>query len=153
MAFKKTASFTESAYAQNLFSPIKWHNSFYGWRLSFFKRTIGHRPRCPMSHTSSQMDIAGFIASFQGRLLATTIRFAFDLRRGAGGCSISPSIVFSPLVCSESPAFAVLDKLGCWFLRTPSFSQQCDDIVTELRNLFINGKASPCDRTLEGGNL
>ena len=122
-----------------------------------FFTSITHDTTCPeFSHPSNSKEV-GIRAPYCGYLLACAVRFSLTVSWGAGGLAISPTILFCPIVPSNSGAFALIESIESkrGFFRSPIRSK-CrifEKLLQESRELFKNGRASPYDVNEHGETI
>lgn len=107
-----------------------------------------HSRNCPLFWTARDTYILDLRFVFYSMFLSKTVQAAFSLTRGAGGCSISPKLIFRATVSNDSGAFSVLQNMG------PKVSPaDADKVLREITTLFMQGRASPTDLDTNGQNL
>ncbi len=110
--------------------------------------TSYHEQCCPRRWTAGNTYTLDIRLAFCSMLLSKTVQATISLTRAAGGCSISPKLTFRATVPSDSGAFALLSWKGRYL---PQIN--VDDLLWEVKKLFLEGKASPTDLDTDGGNL
>ena len=80
---------------------------------------------------------------------------SIDLRWGAGGYSISPSLSCDRVVSSRSPIFQLIQEYSydVYFSKGSSSTRRMDDLIHDIGQLYQDGKASAYDVDEEGNNI
>jgi hypothetical protein len=80
---------------------------------------------------------------------------SIDLRWGAGGYSISPSLSCDRVVSSDSPIFRLIDDNFSNLVRMKGerLTEHVDILLRSIEQLYQDGKASVHDVDEEGNNI
>ncbi|KAJ0422734.1 hypothetical protein BJY00DRAFT_310748 [Aspergillus carlsbadensis] len=110
-----------------------------------------HQRACPLYNPRANARTARVALSSQW--LGISIEVSFSLYRWANGVTISPTLRYHPIVSARSPAFQILLQRpppGSSLDEEASFYEKA---IQDLRQLFLDGKASPFDKTPNGTTL
>jgi hypothetical protein len=115
-----------------------------------------HLPGCPLGQATSTNRSRKLSLTYTGlgRILNSAVQLSFEMTRGAGGWSISPSFTYYPTVDAEvAPAFRILTLLKnamrvvSYEDRDPRTPARLEELVAlallKLVTLFQTSKASP----------
>ena len=109
---------------------------------------LQHRRTCPSVSMKKSFHVY-FQRAFPRWLLSKALHFHFSISYGAGGLSISPNMKLIPVVDVCNPAWDLMRGKR----RTENGVTNEDQLIPRLRQLFLEGKASPFDVDLHGCNL
>ena len=131
---------------QKLRSTARWGSteSILGSGSLFLAK---HRANCPL-----KMSERGIHSSLRYALprwlLNLTVEAQFKMTLGAGGFSLPSSLVFKYTVSDQSPMIRLLST----FKYESAQERIQNPILPRVRNLFLEGKASPSDVDASGNN-
>lgn len=124
------------------------------WSAMLNRSATTHRKDCAFFNYSNRDISLDLRLAYCGRVIAQAVITSIQIRRGAGGFSISPSLSCIRVVSSDSPVFRLLQNFcGTFSLLNFISPVDFDDPVRELVKLFQDGQASPCDVNLSGQSL
>lgn len=120
--------------------------SFFGFRGISTVTQARHRKSCPWASSSRSFQIARE-CRLSWYFLTKAIRLGFSMTCGAGGFSFAPNLSIIPVATSDNPAFKIIrETVTCHVA-----SRQA--LMLRLRQLFVDGRASPFDIDEGGGSL
>ncbi|KAL2846499.1 hypothetical protein BJX68DRAFT_268589 [Aspergillus pseudodeflectus] len=110
-----------------------------------------HHRTCPLYNPRANARTARVALSSQW--LGISIEVSLSFYRWANGLTISPTLRYHPIVSVNSPAFQIISRMPPLGSRLEEVSSFYETAIQELRQLFLDGKASPFDRTPSGATL
>lgn len=140
---------------------------FRKWRwgpFEFFNEATlvnGHLPECEISQVLKDDHYRSLGLRYTGiaSLTSRAVKMAFSMTTGGGGFSISPNLIYYPVVDRwEAPAFVLLSTLHRAMLSRDSMTKTERQTLTEtvgkkIIRLFHERKASPTDVDLDNKSL
>ena len=147
-----------SSYVHGTSKPlIDQVGAFRNFSLRVSLQSMIHDKFCPLSKTHPRLTVVTAALQNCGTMLAQAIRASITINRGAGGISISHTLDTARMVPSDSRAFQLVDWTSALeegiIGSIADFDRLLRDSVQELRYLFRNNSASPCDVSEDGKTL
>ena len=124
------------------------------WKISLEIVSMAHKPSCSFYSRLSQVSSARISIKSCGRLLSGAISAFVEVRRGAGGYSISPQLQCARVVPLDHPAWQLFDfDVDLFPLTANDFHSSIERRFRDLHQLMLSGQASPYDVDIEGQTL
>ncbi|KAL4886889.1 hypothetical protein BJY04DRAFT_43414 [Aspergillus karnatakaensis] len=120
---------------------------------NFFSTFSLHDESCAL-HVEGQQAVAiSGSYTFCNRFLGLSVQVMMTLTRGAGAFTISPIIRMQAVVCSDSPAFNLIESYNYTEYSPEEFSDIFKYITATLLQMFSEGAAAPTDRLQDGSTI
>ena len=108
--------------------------------------TAHHKRDCPLWAFQRDYQVS-MRYKFPRWLLNKVLHASFSASYGAGGCSLAPTLGILSVATENNPAFEILGKL------LGATAENVDRLILEIRQLFVQGEASPFDIDTYGRDL
>lgn len=154
--FKRpNCSCSSSAYSSELRRPHRSQPHGPIWGVRFNSSTVIHHKGCALFKDAETEKAWKLRVLYCGRIIAQAITMSIDLRWGAGGYAISPSLSCDRIVSSDSSIFQITEKYCPIALHweMPRLAQVIDSLIRSMGQLYQERKASVHDVDEEGNNI
>ena len=123
------------------------------WGARFTSSIVIHHKSCPLAKDVEEEKSWGLRIVYCGRIIARAVTMSINLRWGAGGYSIGPTLSCDRLVPCDNLVFKMLENYKSIVLMEPAvMTKRIDHMIRIIGNLYQNGKASIYDVDEEGNN-
>ena len=126
-----------------------WGSPYGFLGIGTFSR-VRHRRNCQWAsfQRSFQYSVRYRFPSY---FLRKAVHLSFSASYGAGGFSLAPTLGIISVATKANPAMEILN--GCRHGRRYGCRLTVEEVISQLRALFVAGKASPFDIDEKGQNL
>lgn len=151
--FKRpTCTCRSSTYSIGFQNPgrLRYSRRMWSGRLNAFN--LSHRKDCELFKPFKKETSLHLKLMYYSGVIAGVVNASFQLTRGAGAFSLSPSLSCIRVVPHKSPAFELI-TLHMFDIVCPGILLTSDVVIWKLRELFQDGRASPGDVNPDGQSL
>ena len=154
--FRRPTCFcSSSAYSSELRRPHRSHLHGPIWGVRFNSSAVVHHKGCALLKDAETEKSWKLRVVYCGRIIAQAVTISIDLRWGAGGYAISPSLSCDRVVSFDSPLFQFIEKYRFIGFKpeTASLAKDIDKLIRRIGQFYQDRKASVHDVDEEGNNI